>query len=295
MNENMPNLNLLNKVAPILGNVEILEPWTIYNLKRMGFFKVVVIGDMHTGSKYGYLPHEAVTKEGVQITQTKWQRTMETNLLSEFKKIGEVDILIVMGDTCEGKQVKIAGITLSDADTDSMVKWATKSILDICKLLKPKIIIAVKGTDYHVSTGIGGDLDYQVASNLAYSGYKVLYGYPTANVRIGNLKWKLKHKYPTAMNITPPMEKVYKEVCADAKAKGYEVPDVFGWGHAHQCVEPHRIYSTSAYAFIAPCLKLNDPHIEEATYVKRPDIGFLYIEQDADGYLNGRFIRIFKQ
>jgi hypothetical protein len=255
-------------------------------------FNVIVMSDFHVGSRYGYLPREVTAKNGTPIVQSKEQRLMEKGLHDQLNKVGNIDVLILDGDLCEGKQIKIAGIDLSDSDTDTTVKWATNSIENIISITKPSYIVIVKGTDYHVTNAIGGDLDYQVASALSGT-HVVYYGLPVANVRIGNMLWRISHRYPTTRNITPPMETFLKELISDAHIKQYRVPDVFVWAHTHQCIEPHRILSTSSYGMVSPAQKLNDPYIDQSYYSKRPDIGFIHVEQDGD-YLNGRFIRTYK-
>jgi len=172
----------------------------------------------------------------------------------------------------------MAGIELHDADTDSMVRWASQAILEICKYLNPKVIIITKGTDYHVTAGIGGDLDYQVA-NVLSSSYDVYYGIEIY-AKIGKNIWYLRHYYPTvSVNRIMPLEKMFRFKARDwAAGKLRQFPDVMAFGHIHLCLGIVRIEQRT-YAFTAPALKGKDNFIKSRGYGWEGDIGMIYLEQ----------------
>lgn len=250
------------------------------------FLRILIIADLHTGSKYGLLPPDARNKQGTKVPQSSLQHKMWKKLMVYLSEIDDIDVLIIGGDICEGKQVRVAGIGLEDADTDLMVRWATMSLLEICRIVNPKKILIVKGTDYHTSRAIGGDLDFQVAQMLGAT-YDVYYGIEI-NAFLGKEKilWNLKHVYPTvSTNTLTPLEKNHRLMCREYNAGRLKyLPNVYGRFHIHRQLGPQRIDSTRdkkrVYGFVGPCLKAQDPYMAQKPYSLIPDIGILYIEQD---------------
>lgn len=249
-----------------------------------------VLSDSHIGHIKGYLPANAYTKKGQRVPQNPLQRKMHRETIRYLKEIGEVDILILLGDLCEGKQVRTAGIELHDADTDTMVKWAIEAILEWCSYLKPKVIVMVKGTDYHTTVGIGGDLDYQVANILSQI-YKVYYGVELY-LKIGQLIWYLRHYYPTvSVNRMMPLEKLFRFRARDfASGRLKVIADVMGFAHIH--LHLFSKIEQRTYMFTAPALKGKDNYMKSRGYGWEPDLGVLSLKQTGKYIDQHRFYRI---
>lgn len=263
----------------------------LVKITRKKNLKIVIAGDTHVGHQEGYLAPNMQTKKGVVVRQSKTQKERHSETIRHLQEIGEIDILILTGDLCEGKQVRMAGIGLNATDTDTMVKWTSMTILDWCTILKPKYIVITKGTDYHTSVGIGGDLDYQVASMLSASGYKVYYGIEI-NVKLGELVWYLRHYYPTvSVNRTMPLEKMYRFKSRDYTAERLKIlPDVMLFAHIHLQLGPIKIEQRT-YAMTAPALKGKDSYMKSKGYGWEPDIGILFLEQTGKYIDHKRFYR----
>lgn len=250
-----------------------------------------VLSDLHTGHVTGYLPPNMMSKSGNLIRQNQLQRKVHRETIRHLKEIGEVDILIILGDLCEGKQVKIAGVGLHDCDTDTMVKWAVHSVLEWCSILKPKVIIITKGTDYHTTVGIGGDLDYQIASILGAT-FSVYYGVELY-LKLGELIWYLRHYYPTvSVNRMMPLEKMFRFKARDVAAGRCKViPDVMGFGHVHVSMPLTKIENRT-YAFVAPALKGKDDYMRGKGYPYEADLGLVHMVQTGKYVDQYRFYRI---
>lgn len=249
------------------------------------------MGDMHVGHEEGYLHPFAMTKKGVEVKQSQKQQLRHNQIISHLKEIGKVDVLILTGDLCEGKQIRMAGVGLNQTDTDTTVKWASQIILEWCYILKPKVILVAKGTDYHTSVGIGGDLDYQVASMLSASGYKVYYGVELL-VKLGQLIWYIRHYYPTvSVNRIMPLEKMFRFKSRDFMAKRLKYfPDVMAFAHIHLCLGIVKIEQRT-YAFTTPALKGKDAYMKSKGYGWQPDKGVLFLEQTGKYIDHSRFYR----
>ena len=254
--------------------------------------KITIIADAHGGSKYGIMPPGTVNKEGGVLTQTRLQRRLWKGYVKALNEIGETDVLIVGGDMAEGKQVKIAGVTLSDSDTDIHVSIGSSVLNYAIEQLKPKTVLCVAGTDYHTTYGVGGNLDYQIADKLIHD--DVSFGY-VVNAEIGKSKtlWNLQHKISIAnVNQLMPAEKIFRFYYRDlASNRIKRVPDVVARFHMHR-VQPPTIIDSNRYFIRGACLKGKDPYIATLSYPSNPDVGVLQVEQ-VDGRLESyKFHRI---
>jgi len=241
--------------------------------------KILVAGDWHVGDKYGILPKKPVTKEGGVINPNSIQRKIYKQLVKTLEQIGHVDLLLLMGDICEGKQLKSFGVPLNDSDTDNQVNWAAElyqeTFFDICS---PERVVTIMGTDYHVAVGIGGNLDYQFASKI--SGMSdVLFGYPNAWFKLGKEKllWDLRHRVSIArVNRLMPFEKTMRLYAHNCINNGGEVPDVIGRAHNHEiCFAAVDVSDGSIprMAFNSACLKADDIYGQTLSYPGMSKVG----------------------
>lgn len=277
-----------DSVLRVIHNSKVVKIPKISDVENL---KYAVMSDPHIGHQVGYLPPNAISKKGHRVQQSQFQRRLHRETISHLKEIGKVDILLLLGDLCEGKQVRMAGVGLHDADTDTMVKWAVQSILEWCSYLKPKVIIITKGTDYHTTRNIGGDLDYQVANILGQT-FEVYYGIEIY-AKLGKLVWYLRHYYPTvSVNRTMPLEKMFRFKARDFAAEKLKIfPDVMGFAHIHLCLGLTKI-DQKTYAFTAPALKGKDDYMKSRGYGWEPDLGVLELRQNGKYIDYSRFYRI---
>lgn len=245
----------------------------------------VVSGCWHVGDKYGSLPKNPITKEGTGVVGSRVQKRLYTELVESLKKIGQTELLILMGDLVEGKQLKVAGVPLNDSDTDTQVEWAYQLYEEtFYKYCNPEKVIVVMGTPYHVLVGVGGNLDYQVADKISRIS-DVTFGYPALRFYLGSKKllWDVRHRISIAsVNLLMPLEKTFRAYYRILAEEDSPIPDVICRGHNHSIVfEPTNVSSgkNRRYALVSPCMKASDVYGETLPYPSTPKTGVMTIKQ----------------
>lgn len=264
---------------------------TIYPIFNEDNAKILLFADSHIGSRYGLLDPDAQTKDGSKVNPNETQLAIWNQLQTIISGLPEVDVVLLGGDICEGTQYRQAGIGMVTTDTSLQATWGADIIDDICKKVKPSVIVGVQGTGYHVTNYVGGDLDWEVGQHLADRGYKVYFGV-SGNVKIGETLWNIKHAFPRAtVNRLVPLEKIFRFIARDyAAGRLKQIPDVFVRAHIHICMGPVRIEQRT-YGIVAPCLKELDPYLEGKDYTWEPDLGVMLLHQRGK-ILDGELKRI---
>jgi hypothetical protein len=259
------------------------KPWFFFDQETMS---ILVTGDWHVGDKYGILPKNPVTKEGSGIRPSNTQKRIYSDLVKTLKTIGHVDLLLIMGDTCEGKQLSSFGVPLNDADTDNQVNWAAELYQEtFYDINSPDKVISVMGTPYHVMVGIGGNLDYQVAQKISTMS-ETYFGYPNAQFYLGKgkLLWDLQHRVSIAsVNRLMPFEKTIRTYAVNVANDGGEVPDVIGRGHNHSiCYDAINVSDGAIprIAFNNACLKADDIYGLGLPYPTTAKVGVTTMRQE---------------
>ena len=246
---------------------------------------ILVTGDWHVGDKHGILPRNPATKEEGGIVPSPTQKRMHKQLTKTLETIGHVDLLLIMGDTCEGKQLKSFGVPLNDSDTDNQVNWAAElyqeTFFDYCS---PEKVLTIMGTPYHVMVGIGGNLDYQFADKIGQMS-DVIFGYPNALFKLGKEKllWDIQHRVSIAtVNRLMPYEKIIRTYAQNVANDGGVVPDVIGRAHNHGICYPAINVSDGRIpriAFNAACLKGSDTYGATLPYPSTAKVGVTTMNQ----------------
>ena len=245
----------------------------------------LVTGDWHVGDKYGILPRKPITKDGGGVRPSQTQSKIYRELIQTLKKIGHVDLLLIMGDTCEGKQLASFGVPLNDADTDNQVNWSGEFYQEtFYDINSPDVVISIMGTAYHVMVGIGGNLDYQVSQKIAQMS-DTYFGYPNARFNLGEEKllWDLQHRVSIAnVNRLMPFEKIIRTYAVNAANNGGVVPDVIGRAHNHDlCYAAVDVSDGSIprIAFNSACLKADDIYGQNLSYPAMAKVGVTTMKQ----------------
>lgn len=244
--------------------------------------KLLFEGDHHAGSLSGLHPKKAwrVIEDNYseRVFQNRMQKWLWKNRLDDLSTMSNIDVYVFMGDGCEGQQLKIAGRTLTDTDTDNQVIWDIQNIQIALDILKPKYFLGINGTAYHVRTS--GSLDRQVYRGLEAENPKIKFIYrDNLIIKIGDLTYSIAHPYPPSQYKMPPLEKLITQHATEYYLKNMPRIQVFARAHAHIYVWGR--YRGNIYAFVVPCQQISTEYARTKTYltVRRPDIGVLEVEQ----------------
>lgn len=255
-------------------------------------FKIVALSDFHIGGAYGYLPKGCLDRKGREHKQDIHQEVKEENLLRELNKIGEVDVLILLGDMVEGQMKKSGGLDVLDVNADIQIQWASDfALAPIVKILKPKFVIGCTGSEYHVNN----HSDLLVTERLQFPDIKFFHGYPSAKFELGDKLWHLIHNGALGgVSVVGSLDRQWKKQYIDYYDMESRCPDVWVYGHIHKAQVPTAIKNgpNPVYGMVVPCQKRPDPFCNSKGEVHW-DCGLLYIEQD-EKELWGRYINTYK-
>jgi hypothetical protein len=240
--------------------------------------KIIVISDTHVGGITGYLPSGCVDERGNTQHQTIHQEKMETNLLAELKKVGKIDELIFLGDMVDGKNVKAGGLDISNVNTDCQVQWAYLMAKSFIEILKPKIIMGLNGSDYHVEDSLDRRLLRRLS--IAYPKSEVYFGTPSLKFFLGDKLWFLSHTFTEGASKAGSLERNWNKMHSMQWERG-RTPDVMGYAHIHKAQNPYQLKNGKrpVYCFIAPCQKTPDSFCSKGPIGASWEIGFMYLEQ----------------
>jgi hypothetical protein len=254
-------------------------------------FKIIVISDTHIGGRTGYLPSGCKHERGENHLQTIHQETMEKNLLLELKNVGQVDLVITLGDMIDGRNAKAGGMDIGNVNTDVQIEWAmlfAKSVLDI---LKPKYVLGLSGSDYHVETILDRSFLHRVS--LHYTNMDVFFG-ENLKFILGDKLWYLAHRFIEGASKGGTLERYWNKLCT--KTFGRErTPDIIGYGHVHQAQNPYQIKNgpNPVYGFVCPSQKVPDAFCSKGSMGTFWEIGFMYLEQKGTR-LTGEYVNTYE-
>jgi hypothetical protein len=136
--------------------------------------KVLAIGDLHCGHGVGLTPPawQSGGELGV-IQKALWDHYAET-----VQSIGKVDLLIVNGDTIDGKGKRSGGTELIEPDLTRQTEMAAECV----DLVKTNRVVMTYGTPYHTATDCGADTESQLIKDLKLKK-------PSRTVTVGGHEW----------------------------------------------------------------------------------------------------------
>jgi len=249
--------------------------------ERQEKIKIVSESDTHIGSSSGLLPSIAESFDGniyTKVKQNAMQRWMWKNRLDDLSTIGKADVYLFLGDSVEGKQIRMGGRTLQSADIDDQIEWAKRSIQVALDLIKPKYFIGISGTNYHIRSG--GNADLTVYKMLGKDNPNIkFFCEDIITMQIGDLIWGLAHPYPNVQYSAPPLEKLISQHAIEYYLGSMPKISVFARGHAHRFTWLQ--YRGGIYAYVNPCWQPTSAYGRSRPYlsVRTPDVGLLELTQ----------------
>jgi len=255
-------------------------------------YNAVALGDTHMGGTMSYLPSNCVDERNNPIKQEQHQKIMQHNLESELTIIGQTDIIFFTGDMVEGSNGRAGGMDLYNTNIDMQLRWGQLFIDSIIKILKPKVILGLQGSNYHV--GITSDMTLLENAAKTHKDIQFIFGKPNLKFFLGEKFWFLAHTFGGSRT-TPiaNLDRQWKKIHDDHYDKD-RTPDVIGHGHMHLATPPVPLKNGRhpVFGFIVPCQKLPDSHLEKYT-TGVTEIGFLHLTQKGVD-LYGRYYNTFR-
>lgn len=272
------------------------KPWIAHDTKPVD---ILVTGDWHALDKFGINPPHTASKEGTPVAQSKLQKKVFKETREICKGIGHVDVVLLMGDLAEGKQMKAFGIPLNDADTDVQVDSAFRFYEEtVFKYCTPDYVIVVMGTPYHVTMGIGGNLDYQIAEKISRIS-KTIFGYPSLTFFLGRdkVRWHAQHRMSFArVNRMMPLEKTVRQWATmeanSLTGNEQNIPDVIVRAHRHEAQIPIGIGEGRRWAMVSPPLKAVDVYADLMPYPVRSSVALMKVTQMERNFYPGKLYPI---
>ena len=243
--------------------------------------KILLIGDLHCGSRVGLMPPEVrVVEEDGEVETHKQTSEIQRILWRKFmecvKDVGRVDITLVNGDVVDGYGVKDKGAEQWNTDINTQVETACECLSQI----RSKRFVITQGTPYHTSANPSGD--EMVANHLRKSGdSEVIFG-TDAILRVNGLRLHCSHKIGISssawMYRTTPVAKELVMALLNAQELG-RIDGVIR-SHAHYFVE---VKFGHTFGMILPCWQARTPHMAKFGLAFVPRNGYVVLNVSSDG------------
>lgn len=261
--------------------------------------KILALGDFHIGGTTAILHPTAISYDGAissQQPQNTMQKWLWKNLLNDLTTIGKVDVIICLGDTVEGLQIKMFGRTLVDADMDSQIRWASEILQTVIELVKPKYFIGVSGTAYHTRSNTSSSADLEVYHILEKQNPQIefILG-DNLIVKIAKMTYSIAHPYPVTEYSVPPLEKLITQHAREYILGNTSKFNVILRGHCH--IYNFIRYRGNIYGITVPCQQPTSAYGRERAYltVRHPDVGVLQLTQIEDTIIPTPYLHRWKQ
>jgi FlaG/FlaF family flagellin (archaellin) len=230
--------------------------------------KILVTGDWHIGSHYGLmLPEYDDPYSGMTIRANPLQTFLFENFCQMLDLIGEVDIVILNGDTVEGQNKREKGIGVWTTDIHAQANCASV----IADMIRCRKIYCSQGSPYHTENPTGDKIVCDKVNGEWIGDWHFI----EIN---NNLTIYLKH-HGDFSSIPYARCTAQRKQSMIAKSQGTNV-DIFINSHTH-----HFNFSgdSSDLSISIPCWKGIDPYIGKKS-IEQPDNGYVLINVDGPNY-----------
>jgi hypothetical protein len=241
-------------------------------IKEWQMKKIIVLSDMHCGSKVGLTPpsYQYELVRGDKNKHNKFSMAQKAGwdwFINEIKKLGKIDLCLVLGDCIDGQGRKDNGVDQITTDLEEQCQMA----IECLQYVKAKKYHFVYGTNYHI-TAAGQDFENIIARTMA--GKIGNHEFVDVNGLVFNLKHKVSrssipHGRATPLKKAKLWELIYKDY------KNFPNSDILLRGHCH-----YFDYSGDAKYLMAvcPCLKMLGERYGARNFDDAIDYGFLVFE-----------------
>jgi hypothetical protein len=238
--------------------------------------RALIEADLHCGHVLGLTPPDWWSKHNRKFAEPVWNWRRDL-----IKRIGEIDLHIVLGDMTDGPGKKET-IGLLTTDVEEQANMACQSI----EMVKAGKRFLTYGTPLHTVSTLSHES--LVASGVGAEIFETL------RIDIGGVRCNFRHVVGRSDVPYGAGTQLYKEAVRDqlqALIQEYQDADVFGRAHAHYFWHEE---TATKHAFICPTWELPNPDEDGNIYARKLrtmyyDMGAVLIEIDCGE------VRILKQ
>jgi hypothetical protein len=190
----------------------------------------------------------------------------------------------------EGKNPSGGGMDISNTNTDMQIDWGMVFAKSVINILKPKIIMGLNGSEYHIGNTLDRRLLHRIS--LLYPNIEAYFG-DSLKFFLGDKLWKLEHRGSEGMSMVGTLASYWGKINNKEYGRG-RTPEVIGFAHIHQAQNPVQLKNSPnpVYGFVAPCQKMPDVHCSKGPIGAYWNIGFMYLEQNGKK-LRGEYIETY--
>jgi len=228
--------------------------------------RVLVISDLHVGSRYAVMP-----QRWQGFTALKHQRFLFRKWREMVKKVGHVDAVVVNGDTVDGKQKGSQGKDLWTSDVDEQIEAA----IDLVKMIKFDRIHVTYGTPYHTEENLNADEVFAKRIGASLHGWEIQGKMENGivhfshQITVSTSAWQYR--------TTPLAKELVAALLNDDVFPKYRV---IVRSHAHYFCY---VGFSKNFAIVTPCWQLRTPYMIRKGLSLVPKLGYVLLVDEKDG------------
>jgi predicted phosphodiesterase len=233
--------------------------------------RILVVSDMHIGSNVAVMPLEVVVEPSdVQRAQRIEANILQKSLFKNWQTMcddaGRIDACFVLGDSCDGSNIKSRGFELWTSNLHQQVTTAC----DLLSMIRTNRYYGIQGSYYHVSENTSSDL--AVMSSLEKC--KTEFGTDLA-VTIDGHRMHLAHEISFSQSPVSKFTSLQRELINSNLYKEFFGKfELILRGHIH---EGRMINDALGLVAVCPCWKLRDSYAAKKGLTIAPQIGYLLL------------------
>lgn len=230
--------------------------------------KVLVVSDVHVGSTYAVMPDEVYVEErDKQRSNRVESNPLQKQLYRAWQQmcdIGKVDACLVLGDCCDGANLKSRGFELWTTNLHQQVKTCA----DLLSMVKTSKYYGVQGSYYHVGENSSTDLAVIDLLNGTFGTDLVV----QLNGKRVHMSHEVAYSSSPVSKATAPQKELMNAIIAD---KYFGEFDLLIRGHRHEYINLETVFG---HIICAPGWKLRDSYSAKKGLTHIPQIGYVLLD-----------------
>jgi hypothetical protein len=250
--------------------------------------RIVVVSDMHVGSKYAVSPPVVTISESPSFSETTTQKatSIRLQLFEKWKEVTQKyqapDVLVINGEPIEGTNYKHPSEVWSVNLFDQI-----NAAKQLVQMFNAKKIYVTRGSDYHALVNDQHFEDY-FAQLIGAEKIGSKYTQEVLNLSINGRLFNFAHHLPSTLVFQYRSTALARELAMLKLNASHFFPkgldaDVVVRSHVHYFWV---IQTTSHIGMITPCWKLEDWYMRRKGAGATSDIGAVQFTVSADGVID---------